>query len=870
MFALACVCLASLPADATPLVDESVVFEEKDGLLAVEAEHFFRQTRHDVRAWHLTATDRVPGLKPDGDPAHIAGASGGAYLEALPDTRRTHGDKLVHGQNFQNTAGLMAVLEYKVHVTTPGRYYIWARTHSTGTEDNGLHVGIDGTWPESGQRMQWTAKNRWFWDSKQRTTKVHTGVPGQLYLDIEKPGEHVIAFSMREDGFEFDRWLMTTDRKFERPNGVGPKTRVRAGALPKPFPFVPAKPLLVVKERKIPTEPLVMPREPDGNGTVAVSGQLRVWNNITLTLSGPYAHEHDNKPNPFTDHKFDVRFTHESGSPSYVVPGYFAADGNAANSSAQSGTAWRAHLTPDLPGIWEYEVQFRTGKHAAVGGQNSEPVARYNGRKGSFIVGPARGNARRSRDFAAKGRLRYVGKHYLRFAGSGDYFIKAGTDAPETLLGYTDFDGTEQRKAGVPLKTWKPHVQDWKQGNPSWKNGKGKGLIGALNYLASKGCNAFSFLPYNAGGDGDNIWPFVSRDDKFHYDCSKLDQWGIVFDHAQSRGLFLHFKLQENEMDDNRTGLGKPGGNIPTSLDGGKLGPERKLYLRELIARYGHALALNWNLGEENTQSPEEQRAMAKYIADVDPYDHHIVIHTYPNQQDKVYEKLIGDQSVLTGASLQNMWSQAHQRTLKWVTESAASGRPWVVCNDEQGVAKLGVPPDPGYQGFDGTAGKDTKRPYDLHDIRKYTLWGTLMAGGAGVEYYFGYSLPENDLKCEDFRSRDKSWDYCRHAIRFFASNKLPLDEMTNADALVGNPQHKNTNFCFAKSGEVYLVYLSNGGKVDLDLSAAKGEFYLSWYNPRAGGKPVPGGTVEGGSQVQIGEAPKQADQDWLAFIRRK
>ena len=48
---------------------------------------------------------------------------------------------------------------------------------------------------------------------------------------------------------------------------------------------------------------------------------------------------------------------------------------------------------------------------------------------------------------------------------------------------------------------------------------------------------------------------------------------------------------------------------------------------------------------------------------------------------------------------------------------------------------------------------------YTAHDIRKYTLWGTLMAGGVGVEYCFGYALPRNDLVCEDLRSRDKSWD---------------------------------------------------------------------------------------------------------------
>ena len=42
------------------------------------------------------------------------------------------------------------------------------------------------------------------------------------------------------------------------------------------------------------------------------------------------------------------------------------------------------------------------------------------------------------------------------------------------------------------------------------------------------------------------------------------------------------------------------------------------------------------------------------------------------------------------------------------------------------------------------------------------------MAGGAGVEYYFGYWLPENDLVAENFRSRDKSWDYGRIALDFF------------------------------------------------------------------------------------------------------
>ncbi len=39
------------------------------------------------------------------------------------------------------------------------------------------------------------------------------------------------------------------------------------------------------------------------------------WN--TLTLAGPFGHQLDNKSNPFTDCNLTVKFTHESGSPSY-------------------------------------------------------------------------------------------------------------------------------------------------------------------------------------------------------------------------------------------------------------------------------------------------------------------------------------------------------------------------------------------------------------------------------------------------------------------------------------------------------------------------------------------------------------------------
>jgi len=619
-------------------------------------------------------------------------------------------------------------------------------------------------------------------------------------------------------------------------------------------------------------------KEKDGTGSVEITGELKQWHKVTLTLDGPYAHEMDNEPNPFTDYAFSVTFTHESGSPSYKVPGYFAADGNAGNSSAAAGTRWRAHLSPDKVGMWMYFVSFTNGKHVAFDNTGAA-VKPFDGISGSFTVSQT---DKTGRDFRAQGRLQYVGKHYLQFAGSKQYFLKAGPDAPETLLACIDFDNTFAGMPGkVPLKSWDPHKGDWKLGDPTWRDGKGRGVIGALNYLAGKGVNAFSFLTYNAAGDGDNVWPFAERNAKLHYDCSKLDQWGLVFDHATTLGLYLHFKLQENEMDDNRLGANRKSGVVPEALDGGKLGLERKLYCRELIARFGHALALNWNIGEENTQSSDEVCDMAKVLHDTDPYKHHIVLHTFPQQQDEVYKPLLGNGSLLTGVSLQNSWKAVHQQTLHWRRESAAAGRPWVVANDEQNPAGLGVPPDPGYKGFDGIAqekqtkgskaeGNFTAKPYTLHDIRKLTLWGNLMAGGAGVEYYFGYSLPENDLLAQDFRSRDKSWDYCRIALEFFRTENIPIAEMTSANPLIGNMKNDNAKYCFAKTGEIYLVYLPNGGTTDLDLSATKGTFTVSWFNPRAGGGLVKGsvGFVKGNGTVALGNPPADAMEDWLVVIQ--
>ena len=129
--------------------------EENGGYLAVEAESFDSQSLDEIRKWYVLNGDSSVDNQRGEAEGFYKTASGEAYMMVLPDSRKTHDDQLIPGENFSNEPGRLAVLNYRVQFNHAGKYFVWVRTLSTGTEDNGLHVGIDGVWPESGQRMQW-------------------------------------------------------------------------------------------------------------------------------------------------------------------------------------------------------------------------------------------------------------------------------------------------------------------------------------------------------------------------------------------------------------------------------------------------------------------------------------------------------------------------------------------------------------------------------------------------------------------------------------------------------------------------------------------------------------------------------------------
>jgi hypothetical protein len=576
-------------------------------------------------------------------------------------------------------------------------------------------------------------------------------------------------------------------------------------------------------------------RSPDGGGTI--SGELRVWHPVTVSFNGPSFSETQDYPNPFLDYRLQLTFTGPSGQ-NYLVPGYFAGDGQ----GGSSGDVWQAHFSPDEAGQWHYAVSFRTDTEVAI---SLDPGAgwptAFDGETGTLTIEPRDPQAA---GFLKYGRLEYVGGHYLKFR-DGPYWIKGGTDSPENFLGYAGFDDTHDQGGIIANFTheYPSHVADARPTDPYFVGNGGvdsRGITGALNYLASQHVNSIYFLPMNLGGDGQETFPFISAGNnpyaKTHYDLSKLYQWGLVLDHAQRQGIALHFVLAETE----------PANEM--WLDNGQLGIERKLFFRELIARYSHLLAIKWNLCEENDYSVPLLQSFASYFQALDPYDHPIAVHTNPNDPSD-YHQLLGDPR-FSATSWQYWPSHANLLVESWRDFSAAAGRKWVLDMDENTTDSNGSNAD---------------------YLRKDVLYDVYFSGG-NVEWYAGYhDLPiGGDVNLEDFRTREAMWRYTWYARRF-VSSYLPFWEMAPNDDLLSNESGTyGGGEVLAKPGVVYAIYLPEATSTGtFNLTGHPGLYSLSWYNPRTGQFQGVTRTVAGGQQLAIGQPPAQTQEDWVVLIKK-
>lgn len=592
----------------------------------------------------------------------------------------------------------------------------------------------------------------------------------------------------------------------------------------------------------------------------------RVWHPLKVDFKGPAHKAADTDPNPFLDYRLQVLFTSPSGK-KYNVPGYFDGDGK----GGSEGSVWRANFTPDEQGEWFYNAEMVKGSGIAVHiGLTSGEKVILKSAEGNLYIAPA---DQEEDGFPGLGRVIADGiSFYYKTAGNNQIWIKGGTDSPENFLAYEGFVNTTPNPEHPEwFHDYASHISDWQPGDPDWGNGKGKGIIGALNYLSARKVNSLYLLLCNIGGDGQDVWPFLGpirrsgdrRNNILHFDIPKLHQWELVFSHAQQKGILLHFVLGEGEEANKK------------EMDDGSLGVERKLYYREMIARFAHHNGIQWNISEEYDippypLEPWKIREFARFIRSTDPYSHPVTVH---NWHPDGFVPFIGN-PLFTAISNQYYPFHQHKNSKTglpiirgygdlaefWRGKSKESGNILPLCFDETNQSSViddcSFMPD----GFPFLSGQSF--------LRREVIWPGFLSGAAGIEFISGEVLGLND-----FHKNEKLWDYLYYA-RSFLENQLPVADMVPGDHLLASECSGTfeDGQVFMKKGEVYVLYLPDArgtGFLNLPEPADHKRYSLRWYNPRKGSFEGPPCTIGGGREISPGVPPSEAGEDWVVLIQR-
>lgn len=363
-------------------------------------------------------------------------------------------------------------------------------------------------------------------------------------------------------------------------------------------------------------------------------GIFNKWSKVEFSVIGPNSLGTSNEKNPFKI-ELDVFFNSPTNK-TFKVPGFYDGDGH----GGMDGNAWKVRFSPDESGTWS----LRSNSTNSI-------LDDYYGTFEVIHEGET--------FFERVGRLEYVDEHYLKFV-DGPYWIKGGIDDPENFLG-TPFGSWQEKKT-------------------------------AVDFLASYGVNSIYVMLHNVGGDGDDVWPWISRTDTEHFDVAKLNLWEDFFEYVQSKGIILHLVFED---------------------DSAWKGFNRDMYYREMIARFSHHNGLYWNIAEEYNENygKTEVKDFVNKIKSLDPYDHSIAIH---NWNSFTGEENFEVTSIQTGKTPQNSLA------VTWWEETETAGHKMVISFDETG-----------------------KIYTDDRDLARKIVWSVYLGGG-NIELHI---KPETDYQ---------------------------------------------------------------------------------------------------------------------------
>ena len=278
-------------------------------------------------------------------------------------------------------------------------------------------------------------------------------------------------------------------------------------------------------------------------------------------------------------------------------------------------------------------------------------------------------------------------------------------------------------------------------------------------------------------------------------------------------------------------------------LNKGDLGPERIIYYRELMARFGYHLGWRWCIGEEPAGlSAQQFKDIATHLRQLDPYHHAVGAHCSGQRPKRVsqYTPLLGYQEF--EAAFAQINEDYHKEVLWLITKSAQAGKKWVVPLDEPNAI---LPKE------------DQKA--------RVSFWKVVTACGEGLDIYTAYKMDDySDITIEDFRRLESIWDQMRHGIQFFELKQVNrhLGQMVTKDELVSG------GYCMTVPGKIYVIYSQQANDLELDLTGDAKQFDVHWYNPAAGGdlQQTSAKQVKGGTKVTLG-APPTDSSEWTILL---
>ena len=336
-----------------------------------------------------------------------------------------------------------------------------------------------------------------------------------------------------------------------------------------------------------------------------------------------------------------------------------------------------------------------------------------------------------------------------------------------------------------------------------------------------------------------------------------------------------------------------------------------RLWLRYVIARYAAFDNLFlWTLANEYETRPDGRyrldrpddvewaKATARHVKQLDPYRHLVTVHpvvssstrgTTPRSEFEPPWRIggfFGDAEELDVLSQQTSAAYAAEwdsRAQRWVSSCAADPTaPWFRAQwdetrgcwtgDVPGVNRS-IAADRIYRkpvlntenGYEYLPGQPTERKQVHHtDKVRRTSWRIVCAGGyfaAGFNGTIGHNDIWNRIDAANrytFTVQDTGAAVHLGALfDFFAAlpfwRMQPFDGVTGAEAVA-----------LAEPGRVYVFYLPHGGKVSVDLSAAKEPLTACWFNPREGSTGDP--FVITARKTEAFQAPDS--QDWVLCLR--